>query len=65
MKVDFLKIVQWNGLKFLGHVTIIHVHLPMKQSSKWMHEYGENSKIIVRDGSQFLENCALEFVEIA
>jgi len=37
----------------------------MKQIFKWMHEYQENLKMVVGDGGRFLENYALEFVEIS
>ena len=57
--------VHWNFLKYLWHVTIIHMHLPMKQLLKWMHKYRENEKMVVGDGGQFLEMCAPEFAEIA
>ena len=39
MEVNFLETVYWNLLKLLVHVTIIHMHLPMKQLFKWMHNY--------------------------
>ena len=65
MEADFSKIVHWNFLKLLGHVTIINMHFPMKQIFKWMHEYRENAKMVEGDGGQFLGNYALEFAEIA
>ena len=64
MEVDFFETVHWNLLRLLGHVTIIHMHLPMKQIFKWMYGYLENAKMAEGDGGQFLGNCALEFVEI-
>ena len=65
MEVDFLETVQWNFLKLLGHVTIIHIHLPMKHIFQWMHRYRENVKMVVGDGCSFLENHALKFAEIS
>ena len=65
MEVNFLEIMHWNWLKLLGHVTMIHMHLPMKQDFKWMQEYGENAKMAEGDGGQFLGNLALEFSKIA
>lgn len=45
MEVNFLEIVHWNLLKFLGHVTIIHMHLPIKKVFKWMHGFQVMQKI--------------------
>lgn len=50
MEVDFSKTVLWNFLKFVGHVTIIHMNLPMNHICKSMHKYQENSKMVVGDG---------------
>jgi len=52
MQVDFMETVHWNLLKLLEHVTIIHVHLPLKWIDKWMH------------GFQFMERtnfCSMYF----
>ena len=65
MEANFLETMHWNLLKFLGHVTIIHMHLPMKQNFKWMYRYQENSKMDVGDGGQFLGNRVQEFAEIS
>jgi len=64
-EANLLETVLWNWLKLLGHVTIIHMHLPMKQVFKWIHGYGENAKLVKGDGGQFLGNHALEVAEIA
>ena len=65
MEVIFLETVHYNLPKFIGYVTIISMHLPMKQLFKWMHEYRENSKIVVGDGGRFVKKCVLEIFEIA
>jgi len=51
MEANLLETMHWNLLKFLGHVTVIHMtYLPMKQHFKWMHGYRENEKMIIGDG---------------
>ena len=36
MEANFLETMHWNFLKLIKHVTIIHMHLPLKHLSKWM-----------------------------
>jgi len=37
MEINFLETMHWNSLKLLEHVTIIHMHLPVKHLGQWMH----------------------------
>ena len=46
MEVNFSNNVHRNLLKLLGHVTIIHMHLPLKQLGKWMYDFQDMPKII-------------------
>jgi len=50
MEAYLLETVPWNLLKLLGHVTIIHMHLVMKQPFNCMHGYRENEKMAIGDG---------------
>lgn len=56
--------VEWIDLNFSDRVTIILMNLPIKLLGQWMHESREKLKMDL-GGGQFLEKCALEFVEIA
>jgi len=52
-------------LKLGEHVSIIPMHLPIKNLGQWVHEYQEKLKMDIGDGGPFLEKCAQEFVEIS
>ena len=39
MVANFLVTVHWNLLKLIEHVTIIHMHPPLKQLGKSMHGF--------------------------
>jgi len=53
--------VEWIDLKLYDHVSIIIMHLPIKQIGQWMHQSREKVKMAEGDGGRFLENRALEF----